>query len=851
MKYNKKRIFPDSKTFVDSIPKYEPKEILNEFLRKKTSTGFDLLKFIQVNFVLPEDDRKNLSLPEDRDMQTHINLIWKYLKRESSSEQSEYSTLIPLPYPFIIPGGRFREVYYWDSYFTMEGVVITGTAGGSGIKKKDASFSVTTITARDIERWSPPSTAAALDLVPGVWSESSGGVAGANIFVRGLPSSGDAPFVTMSINGAPIYGTQTLSFFEQSTIFRIDETVGLTEALRGGPNSVFSNGESGLTVNFNLKKGTDQTLGKIKYTTSDYSTQRVDAILSGPISEKFYYMIGGYARTSPGIRDTEFNAEGGFQTTFQLTKVFDKGLINGFVRLTNDHGQWVLPMALATGNDLGTFAQLGNATRFRTLRINAQGDSAHFDFSNGRGWKGIVSGLNFASGLGGGWTVRDNLTTTTGDANTFGFVPSGSPLSVSDLLAKLGTSSIETVGGKTLTSGFVQSYGHWVVQKQLVSFNNDISLTNEVANNKITLGAYQSFWSSTDFWQIGNSIVVENVANGDVIKDVPTDSVGGGFNFGINSAGDARIFAYYAGDSWQISDKIRLDLGARYEFWNTNYTLDAGAFPDGITDKIANLEGDTWAATGAIDYAVNNNFGVYVRGSKGNLWPHFDQIRENIFTLESGEVNRDSDGNVKSIKGTVEPNLFNQFEAGVKVDQQVYSLFATGFFNTVEIFDGDVGAVREAALLKTETFGVELDAGLSVDRFSANLIFTYQNGEITESTDPSVVGNNIWRQPEFQTRLSASYDFRLSQNISASIYGAIRYVGERWNDRDNSFQLESYTKLDLGLDIASSSGITFRIYGDNLNDSDGLTEGDPRDPASGNGRPIFGRSFRFSVAVNF
>jgi len=106
-----------------------------------------------------------------------------------------------------------------EDVFQMEGVVISGTAGGSGIKKKDASFSITTISPREIELLAPPSTAAALDLVPGVWSESSGGVAGANIFVRGLPSSSDAPFVTMSINGAPIYGTQSLSFFEQSSIF--------------------------------------------------------------------------------------------------------------------------------------------------------------------------------------------------------------------------------------------------------------------------------------------------------------------------------------------------------------------------------------------------------------------------------------------------------------------------------------------------------------------------------------------------------------------------------------------------------------------------------------------------------
>src|SRR3990170_3440098 len=458
-----------------------------------------------------------------------------------------------------------------EDILNLDAVVVVGTAGGIGVLKKDASFAITTITPRELERLAPPSTAAALDLVPGVWSESSGGVAGANIFVRGLPSSGDAPFVTMSINGAPIYGTQTLSFFEQSTIFRIDETVGIIEALRGGPSSVFSNGESGLTTNFNLRKGTDITMGRVKYTTSDYSEQRVDAFLSGPVSEKFYYMVGGYFRTSPGVRNTEFNSERGQQITAQLTKVFDKGVVNGFARLTNDYGQWVLPMALGTGNEAGTFSPLGNATRFRTLRINAQGDSAHFDFSSGRGWKGVVSGLNFDYGLGGGWTVRDNFSYTSGDANTLGFVPNGSPMKVSDLLAKLGTGSIATVGGDTLTSGYVQSYGHWVVEKQLESLTNDISLTNELDDHKITVGAFQSFWSSQDFWTLGNHIVVHNVTNGDVIKDVSSDSVGGSWNYGLNESGDARMYAVYAGDSWQITEQFRLDLGARYQFFNLNF----------------------------------------------------------------------------------------------------------------------------------------------------------------------------------------------------------------------------------------------------------------------------------------
>ncbi len=738
-----------------------------------------------------------------------------------------------------------------EDVLQMEGVVISGTAGGAGIKKKDASFAITTISPKELEQLAPPSTAAVLELVPGVWSESSGGVAGANIMVRGLPSGGDAPFVTMSINGAPIYGTQSLSFFEQSTIFRIDETVASTEALKGGPSSVFSNGEAGLTTSFILKKGTDQTKGRVKYTTSDYNLQRVDAVLSGAISEKLYYMVGGYSTASPGIRNTEFTAEKGQQFTVQLTKVFDNGVLNGFMRATDDHGQWVLPMALGTGNDPGTFSPLGNATRFRTLQINAQGDSSHFDFSNGRGWKGVVSGLNLDYDLGDGWTVRDNLSFTAGDANTYGFVPNGSAMSVADLSAKLGK-SIETVGGKTLTSGYVQSYGHWVVEKEIESFTNDISISKQLENHNITVGAYQAFWSSKDFWTLGNHIVVENVTNGDVIKDVSSDDVGGSWNYGLYEAGDARTLAFYVADSWQLSNKLRIDLGARYHTYALNFTLDHGALPDGITDRIANLDGSDWAGTGAINYAVNKDFGVFVRGSKGSLFPYFDQIRENLYNLESGELVKDADGNVTSVKGTVSPNIFNQFELGVKFEQDIFSLFITGFYNTVDVFDGGVGSAWDAASLNTRTFGAELDGGLSIGALKVRFLGTFQNGEITESAQaPETVGNSIWRQPDLQLRLAPSYNFQLSNNINASIYGAVRYVGSRWNDRGNTYQLDPFTKINLGINVSTLSGLTFNLSGDNITDSEGLTEGDPRDPLAKNGRAIFGRSLRFSLTVDF
>ena len=557
----------------------------------------------------------------------------------------------------------------------MESVVITGTPGGIGVKKKDASFAITTISAKTLDLLSPPSTAAALSLVPGVWTESSGGVAGANIFVRGLPSSGDAPFVTMSINGAPIYGTETLSFLEQSSIFRIDETVGSTEALRGGPSSVYNNGEAGLTVNFNLKQGTDQTKGRVKYTTSDYNTQRFDAVLSGPLGNKFYYMVGGYARTSPGIRSTQFNAEKGAQFTAELTRVFDKGVINAFARLTNDHGQWILPMALNTGNNEGTFAQLGNATRYRALRTGINGDSTQFDFADGRGWKGLVSGLNFNYDLGAGWNVRNNLSYTNGDANTLGFVPDGSPFTASSLMSTLNVSALHTNDGVTVTSGWLQNYGYWVVLKHIESLTNDLSLTNNIDNHKITVGAFQSYWNANDFWNLGNDVTVLNVANGGIIKEAPVGAPG----YTINEAGDARMSALYAGDSWQVSDQVRLDYGARYDFFNLNYTFDGGgSFPDGVPDLVAKLDGHDWAGTFAINYAIDQITSVFARASKGSLFPTFDDVRSNVYNLKSGTVNKDANGNIVGVDATVDPNLFNQYEAGVKLDQGVYRFLKYG-----------------------------------------------------------------------------------------------------------------------------------------------------------------------------
>jgi alpha,alpha-trehalase len=58
-------------------------------------------------------------------MVQHINALWPVLTRSADSADIR-SSLIPLPSPYVVPGGRFREIYYWDSYFTMQGLVQAG-----------------------------------------------------------------------------------------------------------------------------------------------------------------------------------------------------------------------------------------------------------------------------------------------------------------------------------------------------------------------------------------------------------------------------------------------------------------------------------------------------------------------------------------------------------------------------------------------------------------------------------------------------------------------------------------------------------------------------------------------------
>ncbi|MDR7122667.1 TonB-dependent receptor [Rheinheimera soli] len=717
----------------------------------------------------------------------------------------------------------------------IEQIVITGKASGIAGLRVDASYAITNVSAENIERLNPKSTAELFTLVPGVWSESSGGVAGANVFVRGFPGGGDAPFLTVQMQGVPIFPPPTLSFLENSSMFRLDETVDFMEALRGGSTPVISNGQPGLTTNFILKEGSEETEGLVKVSTSDYGLQRVDALISGELAEDLYFMMGGYVSSSQGIRDAGFNSEQGHQFTLNITKDLDNGRINFYTRQTDDHGVWYLPTPLNVAGVDNTYTQIGPNNRQATIEYGPNGESRSVDFGDGRGWKGSVSGGSVDLDLENDWKLLYRFNYTQGDANTLGLVPEAGAVT----LGTVADNGLNATGAATGTlydaNTMVQQIGRWVVEKELDSFTNDLAVTKTADSAKYTVGVYSTAFSVNDWWSIGNQAwhVVES--GGEALTGINCndndDSCS--WNYDIDAAGDGTTRALYAAVEVALNEQWTVDLGLRNENHTIDYTVDEGL--TGQVSKAVSYDESKIAWTAGVNWMWQKNMGVFARVNKGNKMPFFDDFRDNYTAFTSGE---------KLIKEVT------QFELGYKWAEQNYSFYATSFYNQVE---GDTFVRRPgdpAEVMTNRAYGVELDFNYFTSvGFSLNLNSTLQKTEITES--PTNEGNRAQRQPKWQVRLTPSYGFEAFEDTFASVYGTVSAVSDRYADNENTVTLSGYTKVDLGVQLELTEQLKTQLSVDNLTDKQGLTEGDPRNPTSPNGRYILPRSVTLSMTYQF
>ena len=140
------RIFPDSKTFVDMALKSHPDATRRAFARLMTESAgrpakADVAAFVATNFDTPDQLEvcepadwtdaprvlRAVADPEYRRFAADLNARWKTLTRrvpDAVRANPERHTLIHLPHPVVVPGGRFREIYYWDSFWIVRGLLL-------------------------------------------------------------------------------------------------------------------------------------------------------------------------------------------------------------------------------------------------------------------------------------------------------------------------------------------------------------------------------------------------------------------------------------------------------------------------------------------------------------------------------------------------------------------------------------------------------------------------------------------------------------------------------------------------------------------------------------------------------
>jgi len=779
----------------------------------------------------------------------------------------------------------------------IQQVVVTGVASARGVRKVDSAFSITTANEEQLKQAAPSSTADIMKIVPGVYAESTGGQSGANIEVRGFPSGSDSPFVSVQMMGNPIYPPPTLSFFEGSSAFRLDDTVERVEVLRGGPSTIWSNGQPGATMNFILKEGSDTPEGTVRFTTGTGSLRRVDMYYGGKISDGWYGSVGGFYRKTDGVRDAGFPADDGHQITATLTRNLDQGKLTLYARNTDDKNAFYTGVPLISSNGGRTISAFPGfdpltgtlmSGEMRNFTIEAgPGKTLTRDLADGRGLKATVFGADFDQKVG-DWAVSNKFNRFDGDLNTIAMFTGNNPLSMNDYLANAiasanGNAAVVAAAGKAATAGSatyvhggavdgnqeVVQAGLWAVEKQLKSFTDELRVSKDIGKeHTLTVGAYFADYSSHDVWYLGNShlmtaqpqasLIDVTLNNGVIVSKNGTD---GPVNYAPVASYDGRNTAGFISDEWRVNDKIKVDFGARHEQQKISGTisnLSAGdtdnnlltvynngtSMPNGANTYLSRTDSANSYTIGG-NYKLAKDSSVFVRANRGHTFISFDDMRN---------VGNQKDVSNANILPT--PKV-SQYEIGFKTATSFYTAYINAFHTD---FDGiafsqilaDGTTLNRVSGSKGNGLEWEL-AVRPIENLQLALTGDYQKSEYKDN--PDTAGKTVQRQPKLQFRFTPTYRIPFGDGNSAKLYGTYTSIGERWADQLNQQYLPAYHTVDAGVLFALGDKVEVRLSGNNLSNELGLTEGNSRLTTGNvgpiNARPLFGRTWEASVLYRF
>lgn len=779
----------------------------------------------------------------------------------------------------------------------LEEIIVTGTTA-KGRTKLDSSVAITTADFETLSREAPMGTADALELIPGFWVESSGGEVSNNVAPRGLAGGASFNFIAVQEDGLPAFYDGQFA----DLLVRQDVTIERLEAVRGGASGILTvNGPAAIT-NFISRTGTEEAEGQIKFTTSDYGMIRGDYYYGAPINDEWLFSVGGYHRTSDGIRDTQFPSDQGGQFRASLTRKLDQGEMIFRFKQVNENNTFYLPIPIQGVSDpdsVPAFDASFGATQSienSVTTIKLPSGNASSDLRDGFGIEATTAGAEF------NWDFENNFSFSSNNRFTSAHIElnthflSGLEAGADRLDSNLATlqSAFPTVVAAQLvdtstgnliadpnglnSNGLVMNLNAFYRNRKIEQFMSDNRLSHNTDRNSLTAGFLYSSYnlgrdastSSLFLSEVRNNPgrldIVGVDAAGAIVGQLTDNSVithGSSF---ANASGDVRSYSFYVNDEYQATDDLRIDGGIRYEV--ASYTLSEegnssaeqiGALNDDGTDRDTILANNTAARVGngiftgfseeydrfawtiGASYKLTDNFAIYVR--------HADAFRNP--TLRRSREFRDP---------AVTRLDFTEFGVRYFGDSFSTSLtaFRTQFKDLRQGIEDQTTGINETVIAGTEAKGVEFEATWTPhELFSISTSGVIQDTSITDIPERAVEsflnGNSVQRTPEFQIRVTPT--LHLS---SVDIYAVVHHLGERYADIANDLELPSYTTIDIGAAYRVSDSLQILLKGSNLTNAIGLSEGNPRAGFSQApvddfylARPILGRAYTASISYSF
>lgn len=782
-----------------------------------------------------------------------------------------------------------------------ENIIVTG----SSVARTEADTPAkTTLIGKDqIANTGFSSQADILMSVPGIKVEGGGGEVATNAFVRGLPSGGQFQFTPLNYDGMPAFQSGMTSS-AQDVYYRPDIGIERVEYVGGGVSNLFGPGSVAGIINYISRTGSDDPETTVQVEIAEEGRVRTDFYNSGALSsdENLYYAISGFYRYDEGPLETGLETKG-YQLRGNIRKEFDDGHITFHGQMIDDQVQFFLPLPLEgdsrerlTGND-GETVYVAQTVAAADLRYDTADGTYESPIRNGVLTEGGSFGVDFEKELTDNWRlagkakvasydhqfnlfldgdgIANTPETQEGYANNLGRTANG------DVLNSLGSANYTwSETGNALPEDYLL-FGNRLLDRQRDGdfFSTEFNLTGDIEaggfDHTVNIGTFFINSSQMDYniissyladFSNGDSARLVDLSftneAGDTVQYSKNGVVGPGTSY-TNKDLTSKRMAFYVTDQME-NDQWALDVGMRVERAEGT-TKSEGSEVVVVNDDPSlapNLQVNTTgngrftygevatteaAFSAAVLYKMDDqDLNLYANASTGYFFP---QIRSITFN-ENGEP--------QSYEGediTLGAIGFKYFPEDLYIDA---SLFIANLDNRRSVDfenDGSGGLLEVVKQQSTETTGAEIITRWNMtDEVILEGNVTYQDAEFSEGGN---VGKQPRRQPEFSGNLAVTYN-----NGFVDGRLGLSYFGDAYANDDNSVELDSHTIATL------SAGYTWELNNDqrirvgvsvwNLFDTDGITEGSPRQgnsQVSGGeffvGRPVLPRRVSLTARYDF